>query len=84
MNSSIHFGRTRSHAFSRNQVQLAVLALGLSCALQSNLAVAQIAAPSGPTLNEVTVTGNPLGSDDLIAPATTLSGNKLVLRRATT
>ena len=36
------------------------------------------------TLQEVTVTGNPLGSSDLIAPVTQLSGTELLLRTKTT
>ena len=44
-------------------------------------ALAQSAAPS---LKEVTVTGNPLGGSDLIAPATQLSGTDLLLRAKTT
>ncbi len=33
------------------------------------------------TLHEVTVTGNPLGAADLIAPATVLTGTELLLRK---
>ena len=44
-------------------------------------ALAQSAAPS---LQEVTVTGNPFGGSDLIAPATQLSGTDLLLRAKTT
>jgi len=36
------------------------------------------------TLHEVTVTGNPLGATELIAPAASLSGTGLLLRRGTT
>ncbi|MES2936601.1 MAG: TonB-dependent receptor [Pseudomonadota bacterium] len=36
------------------------------------------------TLKEVTVTGNPLGSGDLVAPTTQLSGTGLLLRSQTT
>ncbi|MGH8035042.1 MAG: hypothetical protein ACREO9_07450, partial [Lysobacterales bacterium] len=57
--------------FSRTIVQLAVLALGTAAALQSGWANAQTPAPS---LKEVTVTGNPLGATDLIAPAAQYSG----------
>ncbi len=46
---------------------------------------AAVLAQSGATsLPEVTVTGNPLGSSDLIAPATQLSGTELLLRSKTT
>lgn len=41
---------------------------------------AQARAQASGTLPEVTVTGNPLGSTDLIAPATRLSGTGLLLR----
>jgi len=45
---------------------------------------AAVLAQSTPTsLPEVTVTGNPLGSSDLIAPATQLSGTDLLLRAKT-
>jgi len=57
------------------------------------LASAQSSTPSSPgttsttstvpaaTLGEVTVTGNPLGAADLIAPATVLTGTELLLRK---
>jgi iron complex outermembrane receptor protein len=46
---------------------------------------AAVLAQSTPTsLQEVTITGNPLGSSDLIAPATQLSGTDLLLRAKTT
>ena len=84
MISAVNCVRAQPYAFSRSQISFAVLLLGFASALHCSLATAQVAASTGPTLNEVTVTGNPLGSDALIAPATTLSGDKLVLRRATT
>jgi len=37
-----------------------------------------------PTLKEVTITGNPLGATDLIAPAASYSGTGLLLRSKTT
>lgn len=40
--------------------------------------------PPAVTLKEVTVTGNPLGSSDLVAPAAQLSGTNLLLRSQTT
>ncbi|HEY1103439.1 MAG TPA: TonB-dependent receptor plug domain-containing protein, partial [Burkholderiaceae bacterium] len=49
-------------------------------ALAPGLAAAQQA---GPSLREVTVTGNPLGTG-LIAPASQLSGDALTLRRQST
>ncbi|MEO6319150.1 MAG: Plug domain-containing protein, partial [Polaromonas sp.] len=67
--------------FSRNSVQRAVLDLGTAAALQCSLAGAQAPAPS---LKEITVTGNPLGATDLIAPAARYSGAELLLRSKTT
>jgi hypothetical protein len=58
----------------------ALLALGSIAALHCDPAAAQAAAAYGPTLNEVTFTGDPLDSSDLIAPATTLASDKLLLR----
>ena len=45
---------------------------------------AQNAAPATVTLKDVTVTGNPLGSVDLVAPASQLSGTGLLLRSKST
>lgn len=42
------------------------------------------AATRSPTLPDVVVTGNPLGSDAVALPASTLSGDALTLRRAST
>ncbi|MDB5732282.1 MAG: TonB-dependent receptor [Variovorax sp.] len=42
------------------------------------------AAPTGSSLREVTVTGNPLGGGELIAPTESLSGDRLLLRSKTT
>lgn len=61
-----------SSHFRRNAIGVAVLSL-LSCT-----ALAQASLP------EVTVTGNPLGASDLIAPTTTLSGDRLLLRSQST
>jgi iron complex outermembrane receptor protein len=61
-----------SSHFRRNAIGVAVLSL-------SSVAVwAQASLP------EVTVTGNPLGASDLIAPTTTLSGDRLLLRSQST
>lgn len=67
----------RAVPFLRAAVPRAVLALTLSC----GFAQAQTAASS---LKEVTVTGNPLGATDLIAPAAQYSGTGLLLRSKTT
>jgi iron complex outermembrane receptor protein len=40
--------------------------------------------PPAPSLGEVTVTGNPLGAQDLVAPAAAYSGKGLLLRSGTT
>ncbi len=58
---------------------LALLALGT---FSSVTAFAQTAPPS--TLASVTVTGNPLGAADLIAPAAHYSGAELLFRSQTT
>jgi iron complex outermembrane receptor protein len=66
--------------FPRNSIATACLTLlALSCPLAQ--AQAENAAPS---LQEVTVTGNPLGASDLITPATQYSGASLLLRAKTT
>lgn len=70
-------GALRAAPFLRGAVPRAVLALTLSW----GLAHAQTDAPS---LKEVTVTGNPLGATDLIAPAAQYSGTGLLLRGKTT
>ncbi len=64
--------------FQRNAIGMASLNL---LALGGTAAQAQTAAP---TLKEITVTGNPLGAADLIAPATQYSGTGLLLRSKTT
>lgn len=50
----------------------------------NTLTFAVMAQSPAPSLPEVTVTGNPLGSSDLIAPAGQLSGTSLLLRAKTT
>lgn len=62
--------------FSNSAVRLAVLSLA---ALYAQAALAQT-----PQLQEITITGNPLGSSDLIAPSTQYSGDGLLLRSKTT
>jgi iron complex outermembrane receptor protein len=64
-----------SFLFRRNAIGAAILSLAC-CA---GWAQADAGA-STPSLREVTVTGNPLGATDLIAPTTTLSGDTLLLR----
>ncbi|NQW93402.1 MAG: TonB-dependent receptor [Polaromonas sp.] len=65
-----------STLFSSSAVRLAVLTLS---ALYAQAAVAQ-----APQLKEVTITGNPLGASDLIAPSASYSGDGLLLRSKTT
>ena len=62
--------------FFKTAVSLAVLSLS---ALQVQTALAQT-----PQLKEVTITGNPLGATDLIAPSAQYSGDELLLRSKTT
>ncbi len=64
--------------FPRSAIGAATLTL---LALGCPLAQAQTAAPS---LKEITVTGNPLGTAELIAPASQYSGEGLLLRSKTT
>ena len=53
-------------------------------AVAAALAATQAQAQDAPTLSEVTVTGNPLGAEQIVAPASTLSGENLLLQRAST
>lgn len=66
-------------------IPAAIATLGSLFALQCGSAAAQTGADvPAPSLKEVTVTGNPLGGRDLIAPAAQYSGEALLLRSATT
>jgi iron complex outermembrane receptor protein len=67
--------------FQRRAVSTATLSLLAAVVALPAVALAQTASIS---LQEVTVTGNPLGSSDLIAPTTQLSGTELLLRSKTT
>ncbi len=69
-----------SSLFRRNAVGVAVLSI-VSCAPFAALAQSDAPAPS---LREITVTGNPLGATDLIAPTTSLSGDALLQRSQST
>ena len=73
--------------FRRNAIGAAVLSL----ASFASMAQAQPAPQAQPadaaaaaTLPEIAVTGNPLGASELIAPTTTLSGDKLLMRSEST
>ncbi|MCB2035605.1 MAG: TonB-dependent receptor plug domain-containing protein, partial [Ottowia sp.] len=65
-------------------------AVALLGALAGPGAHAQQAAPAddgatpAPSLSEVTVTGNPLGAEQTVAPSSVLSGENLLLQRAAT
>ena len=61
----------------------AVICLGLVASLQATASHAQ-STEAAVSLKEVTVTGNPLGASDLIAPAASYSGAALLLRSQTT
>ena len=63
-------------SFSISSAALAVLALSALCA--------QTATAQMPQLKEVTITGNPLGASDLVAPSAQYSGDGLLLRSRTT
>ncbi|HEY0201232.1 MAG TPA: TonB-dependent receptor [Burkholderiaceae bacterium] len=72
-------------AFRRSAISAAILVWAASSALLSpSAASAQESSPDTQSLKEVTITGNPLGSSDLIAPAASYSGDGLTLRRGTT
>lgn len=60
--------------FRRNAIAVAVL----------SFAALSASAQDASSLKEVTVTGNPLGASDLIAPTTTLQGDSLLLRSQST
>ncbi len=71
-----------SYSFSKSAIRLAVLSL---IAAQHTGLLAQVSnlAPT-PALKEITITGNPLGAIDLIAPSAQYSGDGLLLRAKTT
>lgn len=71
-----------SHLFSKTATRLAVLSL-IAAQHTGLLAQASSPAPSA-TLKEITITGNPLGATDLIAPSAQYSGDGLLLRSKTT
>ena len=87
-------GRSRRHAgraaigisrFAHSAEQRAVFSLGAATWLSCGAVHAQATAPAqATTLKEITITGNPLGAADLIAPAVSFSGAALLLRSKTT
>ena len=72
------------NSFQRRAVSAASLSSMASLVLWGSLPATALAQSTPLSLQEVTVTGNPLGSSDLIAPATQLSGTDLLLRAKTT
>lgn len=72
--------------FRRNAIGAAVLSLASVATLAQTAPAVPSPNPQQPTtsLREITVTGNPLGASDLIAPTTTLSGDELLLRSQST
>ncbi len=68
-------------SFSHHSLALTVMTLAT---LAGSHATAQPVARTGSTLPAVTVTGNPLGATDLIAPAEAYSGAALLLRAQST
>jgi iron complex outermembrane receptor protein len=81
MKTAFYGGAPRAALFPQHSIALAVVAL-LSLAGAS--VAAQTGSRTGSTLPEVTVTGNPLGAIDLIAPAEAYSGAALLLRAQST
>ncbi len=71
----------RAIPFSQHSLALAVLTLA---SLAGSQAMAQSIARQGSTLPAVTITANPLGATDLIAPAEAYSGTALLLRAQST
>ena len=63
---------------------LFLVALSSLAALPALAQTPAPAAPAGASLKEVTVTGNPLGATDLIAPASSLAGTSLLLKLEST
>jgi iron complex outermembrane recepter protein len=57
------------------------LAAALAAMVPTVWAQSTVAAAASGSTQTVVVTGNPLGSDEIAAPATTLTGDKLTLRR---
>ena len=74
--SPIQKSQFMSYSFSNSAIRLAVLTVS---ALYAQTATAQT-----PQLKEITITGNPLGATDLVAPSAQYSGDGLLLRSKTT
>jgi iron complex outermembrane receptor protein len=70
--------------FRRNAIGAAVLSLAAFAGAANAQTAPVPSTADDSSLREVTVTGNPLGASDLIAPTTSLSGDKLLLRSEST
>ena len=70
--------------FRRNAIGAAVLSLAAFAGAANAQTAPVPSTADDASLREVTVTGNPLGASDLIAPTTSLSGDKLLLRSEST
>ncbi len=75
-----------SSLFPRRLVAAAAAALCAAASAQtvSSPSASNPSNPNEPTLKSITVTANPLGSSDLIAPAQAISGTGLLLRQEST
>ncbi|MCU4121578.1 TonB-dependent receptor [Variovorax sp. N23] len=69
--------------FSRHAVGAAAFSF-IALSAHAQTATTADAVVPAPSLKEVTVTGNPLGASELIAPTETLQGNTLMLRSRST
>lgn len=82
------FSRFNEHfmnTFFRGGAVGVAMSLASAAALAQSSGAAAPAQPQGaPALKEVTITGNPLGASDLIAPAVGYSGPALLLRTQST
>ena len=83
--SHVDYHTTCVPGFPHSAMQRAVFSVGAAAWLACGSVQAQTATPApSATLKEVTITGNPLGATDLIAPTVSFSGNALLLRAKTT
>lgn len=93
LSNSVNTAMSSSTLISRGVLCAAMLLYALNAAAQqtvvqpaSDVASAQPELPDGdlPTLHEITITGNPLGAAQIIAPAANLSGESLLLQKSAT
>jgi iron complex outermembrane receptor protein len=81
MTTTFHTATARARLFPYHPLALAIAALAT---LGGTCANAQSAPRTDAALPPVTVTGNPLGTTDLIAPTDSYSGAALLLRSKST